>query len=81
MNGFSILMFIFSLAIFLVGLYMFTGHKLGILTERVAFKNLNINEWKNIGKWTMITSIIPLILAVVGIIFNFEIISTAIPLT
>ena len=72
MNGFSILMFIFGICIILVGLYMFTGHKLGILTERPAFKNLKKEEWKNIGKWTMIVSIIPIILAVLGLIFNIE---------
>lgn len=72
MNGFSTLMFIFGICIILVGLYMFTGHKLGILTERPAFKNLKKEEWKNIGKWTMIVSIIPIILAILGLLFNFE---------
>lgn len=72
MNGFSTLMFIFGFCLILVGLYMFTGHKLGILTERPAFKNLNLNEWKNIGKWTIIVSIIPIILAILGLIFDFQ---------
>ena len=35
-------------------------------------KGLNKDGWKNVGKWTMITSIIPFILAILGIIFNFE---------
>ena len=72
MNGFSIFMFIFGVVILLVGLYMFNGHKIEILTGRVAFKNLSKDEWKNIGKWTMIVSIIPIILAVLGLIFNIE---------
>lgn len=72
MNGFSTLMFIFGICIILVGLYMFTGHKLGILTERPAFKNLKKEEWKNIGKWTMIVSVVPIILAILGLLFNFE---------
>jgi len=67
MNGFSILMFIFSFSILIVGLYMFMGHKLDILTMRAAYQNLTKEEWKNIGKWTMISSIIPLILAIVGL--------------
>ena len=60
-------MFIFSFSILLVGLYMFMGHKLDILTMRPAYQNLTKDEWKNIGKWTMISSIIPLILAIVGL--------------
>ena len=71
MSGFSILFFIFGISVFLAGLYMFTGHKLGVLTWRVSFKDLNIADWKNIGKWTMITSIFIFALAVVGLIFNF----------
>ena len=71
MSGFSILMILFGICIFLVGLYMFTGHKLGIMSLRTAFRNLSQNEWKNIGKWTMIASVIPIILAILGIIFNF----------
>lgn len=60
-------MFIFSFSILIVGLYMFMGHKLDILTSRSAYQNLTKDEWKNIGKWTMISSIIPLILAIVGL--------------
>ena len=40
MNGFSILMFIFATCVLLAGLYMYTGHKVEILTARPAFKNL-----------------------------------------
>ncbi len=43
---------------------MYTGHKIDILTGRVAFKNLNKSEWKNIGKWTMITSISIFLIAI-----------------
>ncbi len=67
MSGFSILMFIFAFAILLTGLYMYKGHKIGILECRATFKNLKKEEWINVGKWTMITSIIPFILAVIGI--------------
>ena len=72
MSGFGIFMLIFATMIFLIGLYMFTGHKVGVLEGRVAFRNLTIDEWKKIGKYTMIVSILVFILGVVGIIFNFE---------
>ena len=65
-------MIIFAALVFLTGLYMFTGHKLGIMTGRAAFKKLTINEWKNIGKYTMIVSLFILLLGIIGIIFNFE---------
>ena len=71
MSGFAILMFIFAGCVFLMGLYMFTGHKVGLLEGRVAFNNLKISEWKNIGKWTMISSIFIFIIAIIGLIFNF----------
>lgn len=69
MNGFSILMFIFGFCVLFVGLYMYRGHKLEILSWKAAFKNLNIDGWKNVGKWTMISSIIIFIIAILGIIF------------
>lgn len=72
MNGFSTLMFIFGSCVLLVGLYMYTGHKLEILIYRAAFKNLSKAEWKNIGKWTMISSVFIFIIAILGWIFNFE---------
>lgn len=71
MYGFSILMFIFGFIVLLVGLYMFKGHKLGILTERPAFKNLNKDDWSKIGKYTMFVSLFIFALAIIGIIFNF----------
>ena len=72
MNGFSILMFIFATCLLLIGLYMFTGHKVEILTGRVAFQNLTKEEWKKIGKWTMITSIGIYILSIIAFLFHFE---------
>ena len=71
MNGFGLLMLIFAICVLLTGLYMYTGHKLGILTYRAAFRNLNKSEWINIGKWTMVSSIIIFIIAIIGIIFDF----------
>ena len=72
MSGFGILMLIFAAALFLTGLYMHRGHKLNTLKWKAAFKNLTIDEWKKIGKYTMIVSIFVAILGIIGIIFNFE---------
>lgn len=70
MNGFSILMFIFAISVFLVGLYMFTGHKIDMLSWKAQYKNLKKSDWKKIGKYTMIVSIFIFILAIIGIIFK-----------
>ena len=70
MNGFSILFFIFGAVVFLIGLYAYTGHKLGIMTGRAAFQNLTKDEWKNIGKWTMVTSIVIFIIAIIGLFLD-----------
>ncbi len=70
MSESSILFLIFGTCVLLVGLYMFTGHKLGIFTMRPAFKNLNKDDWKNIGKWTMISSLIIYAIALLSWIFN-----------
>lgn len=61
----GILFLIFAVCVLLVGLYMFTGHKLKIIAWKAAFKNLTIEKWKIVGKWTMISSIF---IAIVGII-------------
>lgn len=71
MNGFSILMFIFAICVLLVGIYMFTGHELKIISWKAAFIGLTKSGWKNVGKWTMITSILIFIIAIIGWIFNF----------
>ena len=46
------------------------GHKVELLTWKPAFKNLTIAEWKNIGKWTMISSIFIYIIAVIGLFID-----------
>ncbi len=71
LSGFGVLMSIFATCLLLTGLYMFSGHKIGLLTERPAFKNLSIAKWKIIGKWTMIVSIFVFAIAIVGFVFNF----------
>ncbi len=67
MNGLSILMFIFSFFIFLAGIYIYTGHRSELLLWKTHnVKKLTIDELHNIGKWTMIASIIPLIIGIIG---------------
>ena len=70
MNGFSILMLIFGTCVFLTGLFMYTGHKIDLLTGRTAYQNLKKSEWINIGKWTMIASIFIFLLAIIGLIIT-----------
>ena len=70
MGGFSILFFIFATCVLLMGFYMYKGHKVDMLTWRVAFKNLSKSEWSNIGKWTMVSSIFIYVIAILGIIFD-----------
>lgn len=72
MNGFSILMLVFGVVILLVGFYMYGGNELKLVSWKAAFKGLNKNGWKNVGKWTMIVSLIPFILSFLGMIFHFE---------
>ena len=64
MKHLSTFLIIFGLCVFFVGLYAHTGHEIGILTERPAFKNLTKKEWENIGKWTMVAGLGILAIAV-----------------
>ena len=57
MNGASIFFFIVGTCVLATGIYMYTGHEIGILKGRPAFKDLVIEQWKNIGKYTMIASV------------------------
>ena len=71
MNGFSILFFIFGIMILVAGLILYTGHKDEVLLWKVYdVKNLSKSELKNIGKWTMISSLIPFMIAIIGVLFN-----------
>ena len=72
MNGFSILFFIFGFLIFLAGLYIYTGHKNEVLLWKTHnIEKLTKKDLKIIGKWTMLSSIIPVILAILGLIFKW----------
>ena len=59
-------MFIFAFIVFLCGLYLFTGHKSELLLWKVHdIKKFTIEETKNVGKWTIISSIIIFIIGIV----------------
>ena len=66
LNSLAILMFIFGTCVLLVGLYMYKGHKLGIMEFRVGFRNLKKEQWIKIGKWTMISSSIIFLIGIIG---------------
>ena len=72
MSSVGILFLIFAFCVLFIGFYMFTGHKLGIMEGRVAFQNLSKEQWKNIGKWTMISSSVLFIISFCGFIFHWE---------
>jgi hypothetical protein len=70
----GIFILIFGFCVLLVGLYMYSGsgHPIKAITWRVPFKNLTKKEWKNIGKWTIISSIIIMILGIILIIMRLD---------
>lgn len=72
MNSFSILMFIFGFCIFLAGLYIYTGHRSELLLWKGPNpKNMSLKDLKKVGMATMISSLLPVILGIIGIIFDF----------
>lgn len=72
MNGFSTFMLIFSILIIIAGIYIYTGHNSEVLIWKGYNKNATKEELKNIGKWTIIAGLIPLILAILGIILDIQ---------
>ena len=72
MVPFSIFMIIFGILIFIAGLYIYKGHNSELLLWKGYNKNATKEELKNTGMWVMISSIVPFVLAILGIVFNFE---------
>ena len=71
MTGLAWLMLIFAVLIFLAGVYLNTGRK-GEFTELLLWKNPHANkmskaEIKNVGKWTMISALIPLLVVIISL--------------
>ena len=69
-KGFSLIMLVFGVLILLAGIYIFKGHNSKILLWKGYNENTTKSDLKIIGKWTMITSIIPFILSIIGLIFD-----------
>ncbi len=72
MVPFSIFMIIFGILIFIAGLYIYKGHNSELLLWKGYNKNATKEELKNTGMWVMISSLVPFVLAILGIVFNFE---------
>ncbi len=70
MNGLTILMFIFAFLIILAGLYIYTGHNSELLIWKAYNKNASKEELRNLGKWVMLTSILPIIVGIIGIFID-----------
>lgn len=71
MNGFSILMLIFAFFVFIAGLYIYTGHRSELLLWKTHdVKKLTLAELKNIGKWTMIASLLIFIIGLIGMLLD-----------
>lgn len=70
MIGFSVLMFVFGIMLIIAGLYIFTGHKDSVLLWKVYDKNISKEQLRVLGKWTMLSAILPMILAVIGLFLH-----------
>ena len=67
----GILFLIFAIAVFLVGLYAFTGHNLSKFFVRYYLRNLSDQEWKVIGRWMMVVSLFIFLFSIICFIFHF----------
>ena len=70
LNGFSILMFIFSFLTFLAGLYIYRGHNSELLIWKGHNKNATKKDLEVTGGWVMIVSGIILIIGIVGLFLD-----------
>ena len=68
MNGLTIIMLCFGFLILLAGFVLYRGKKDELLLWKVYDINkISTEEVKNIGFWTMISSIIPFIIALISL--------------
>ncbi len=70
MNGFSVLMFIFSGLVILAGFYIYKGHNSELLIWKGYNPKATKSQLKEIGKWTIITGVFILIIGLIGLLFN-----------
>lgn len=66
MHGYSVLMLIFGICIFLIGIYVYTGHYSQILFARSHMKNPGKEYLKYLGKIILLVSTAPIISAISG---------------
>ena len=71
MNGFSVLMFVFGVLVFLAGLYIYTGHRSELLLWKGPDpKKMTKSELKNVGKLTMLSSLLPVVMGIIGLFLD-----------
>ena len=66
----GIFMFIFAMMVLLTGFYMYTGHELKMISWKAGFRSLDKQGWKNVGKWTMISSLFIFMFALLAIFLS-----------
>ncbi len=65
----GIFFIIFGICIALCGLYLYTGHKSELLLWKVHdIKKFTIEQTKDVGFWTIIASLVPIIIGIIWII-------------
>ncbi|MBQ8131373.1 MAG: hypothetical protein IJ193_02660 [Bacilli bacterium] len=72
MSPLSIFMLIFAGMILGTGFYIYMGGDMSAISWKAQFKNCTKDDWKNIGKWTMIVGVIPVIIAILAGIFHWS---------
>ncbi len=70
LNGLSILMFIFCGLVFIAGLYIYRGHNSELLLWKGRNPNATKEELQVTGKWTMITSIVILMIGIISMFLD-----------
>ena len=66
MEPVSVLMFVFGIALFLAGVYLFTGHKSELLLWKSTDKNPSKETLRYIGKIVMATSLSPVLCGILA---------------
>lgn len=74
MVGYGILMIVFSIGIFLCGMYLAKGHKSELLLWRSNVKHMTIDEVKYAGKVTMAVAIAPVISGIISFFYEDSIV-------
>ena len=51
---------------------MFRGHKIDALFKRAPYQHLTKSGWRNVGKWTMVSSLIIIVIGVILLILRLD---------